>query len=94
MSGENSRESFQNKISELGQTLGQIRRNMESLAAENQRLKEVVRLAEGELRKRRDQVQDLEKELQVFNDQRLEARARVEHTMEKIDGLLAVDSNT
>ncbi|MFQ5355992.1 MAG: hypothetical protein ACE5DY_05825 [Mariprofundaceae bacterium] len=93
MSGENTRELFLNRISELGETLGQIRRNMESLAAENQRLKEVVRLAEGELRKRRDQVEGLEKELQVINDQRLEARARVEHTMEKIDGLLAVDSN-
>lgn len=94
MSGESSRELFQAKIDELGQMLGRIRRNMESLAAENHRLKEVVRLAEAELRNRRDQVQRLEKELQTYSHRRLEVRARVEHALEKIDGLLAAESKT
>jgi chromosome segregation ATPase len=94
MSGESSRELFQAKIDELSQMLGRIRRNMESLAAENHRLKEVVRLAEAELRNRRDQVQRLEKELQTYSHRRLEVRARVEHAIEKIDGLLAAESKT
>jgi predicted nuclease with TOPRIM domain len=73
----------------LAAALEEIRRKMEGLMAENQRLREVVRLAESELRKRRDQVQQLENELHAMDDKRLEARGRVEHAMEKLDQLMA-----
>ncbi len=73
----------------LAEALEQIRRKMEGLMAENQRLREVVRLAESELRKRRDQVQQLENELHAMDDKRLEARGRVEHAMEKLDQLMS-----
>jgi len=91
---QSKQEIVQNRLDELSQMLGEIRRKMESLAAENHRLKEVVRLAESELRNRRDQVQRIETALQISDDQRLEVRARVANTMEKIDGLLAVENQT
>jgi len=84
-------EIIQNRLDELSQALAEIRRNMEALVAENHRLKEVVRLAEAELRNRRDQVQKMEAELQASDHLRLEVQARVANTMEKIDGLLAVE---
>jgi len=89
---QSKQEIVQGRLDELSQMLGEIRRKMESLAAENHRLKEVVRLAESELRNRRDQVQRIETALQTSDDQRLEVRARVANTMEKIDGLLAVEN--
>jgi len=89
---QSKQEIVQNRLDELSQMIGEIRRKMESLAAENHRLKEVVRLAESELRNRRDQVQRIETALQISDDQRLEVRARVANTMEKIDGLLAVEN--
>ena len=56
--------------------------------AENQRMREVVRLAESELRKRRDQVQHLESDLQGLQGNRLDAKARVDHAIEKLDLLM------
>jgi len=89
---QSKQEIVQNRLDRLSQMIGEIRRKMESLAAENHRLKEVVRLAESELRNRRDQVQRIETALQISDDQRLEVRARVANTMEKIDGLLTVEN--
>jgi len=77
------------RINALSEHLAAIRRNMEALMADNRRLREVVRLAEGELRKRRDQVQQLEQELQALQNRKLEARARVEHAMSQLDELIA-----
>lgn len=77
------------RISVLTEHLSTIRRNMETLMAENHRLREVVRLAESELRKRREQVQSLESELADVQNRRLEAKARVEHAMDKLDHLMA-----
>ncbi len=91
---QSKQEIVQDRLDELSQMIGEIRRKMESLAAENHRLKEVIRLAESELRNRRDQVQRIETALQISDDQRLEVRARVANTMEKIDGLLAVENQT
>jgi chromosome segregation ATPase len=78
---------FQQRIDTLSQSVGEVRRKMEGLMAENQRLREVVRLAESELRNRRDQVQRLENAIQSLNNNRLEARGRVEHVMEQLDRL-------
>jgi len=72
----------------LSVALAGIRRKMEGMMAENQRLREVVRLAENELRKRRDQVHRLENDLHSLDDKRREASGRVEHTMEKLDHLI------
>ncbi len=72
----------------LSVALAEIRRKMEGLMAENQRLREIVRLAESELRKRRDQVHQLENDLHGVDDKRREASGRVEHTMEKLDSLI------
>jgi regulator of replication initiation timing len=82
-------QDIESRIEDLADHLSQIRRNMEKLIAENQRMREVVRIAESELRKRRDQVRTLESEIQAVQNGRLEARARVEHAIEKLDELIS-----
>ena len=76
-------------MQQLADYLSTIRRNMEKIIADNQRMREVVRIAESELRKRRDQVHALEGELDALQNGRLEAKARVEHAMEKLDKLMS-----
>lgn len=88
MSNIDLQQAFAGRQQKLSDALGEIRRKMEGLMAENQRLREVVRLAESELRKRRDQVQRMEQEIQGLDDKRSEARARMDHVMEQLDGLL------
>ena len=88
-SHEANHEAFARRIGQLHEAMSEIRRAMERLMAENQRMREVIRLAEGELRKRRDQVQNLENEIHSLQNDRLEAKARVEHAMEKLDDLMS-----
>jgi chromosome segregation ATPase len=88
MSRTDLQQAFAERQQKLSEALDEIRRNMEGLMADNQRLREVVRLAEGELRKRRDQVQHMEQEFQGLDDKRSEARARMDHVMEQLDELL------
>ncbi len=82
-------QALEKRIEQLTDHLSAIRRNMEKIIADNQRMREVVRIAENELRKRRDQVQTLEGELDAVQNNRLEAKARVEHAMEKLDKLIS-----
>ena len=86
---ESPEQAIEARIEQLTEHLSVIRRNMEKIIAENQRMREVVRIAENELRKRRDEVQALESELGGLQNQRLEARARIENAMEKIDKLVS-----
>ncbi len=86
---ESSQQPLEQRITELTEHLSTIRRNMEQLIADNTRMREVVRIAEGELCKRRDQAQKYESELEELRNNRLEAKARVEHVMEKVDDLIA-----
>lgn len=89
MGAGDNHQAIEERIETLSQNVATIRRNMEKLIAENQRLREVVRLAEGELRKRRDQVQHLEEEIQNLQSKRLDAKARVENAIDKLDELMA-----
>jgi len=82
-------EAIEQRVNELTEHLAEIRRNMEKLIAENRRMREVVRLAESELRKRRDQVEKLESDLHGVQNGKLEAKARVEHAIDKLDELMA-----
>ena len=86
---ESPQQALETRIEQLADHLSAIRRNMEKTIADNQRMREVVRIAENELRKRRDQVQTLEGELDALQNGRLEAKARVEHAMEKLDTLIS-----
>jgi len=79
---------LETRIALLTEHMAAIRRNTEKMMSENQRLREVVRLAESELRKRRDQIQQLEHELHDESDKRQEAKSRVEHAMEKLDQII------
>jgi len=89
MGSQENQQQIEERVKTLTEHLSTIRRNTEKLIAENQRLREVVRLAESELRKRRDQVQQLENELNVAQDQRQNAKTRVEHAIEKLDQIMA-----
>jgi len=82
-------EQLQQRIDTLSNLLSEIRRNMEGLMAENQRLREVVRLAESELRNRRDQVQNLETDSKSLKDKRAAAREKVEQTIARVDEIMA-----
>jgi len=87
-------EAIEERVHALAEHLSVIRRNMEKIIADNHRMREVVRIAENELRKRRDQVQLLERELEGLRNGRLEAKARVEHAMEQLDGLISEQGET
>ncbi len=80
---------FETRTQALAEHLTTIRRNMEQMMAENHRMREVVRIAENELRKRRDQVRQMEEEIEALRGDRREAKARVEHAMEQLDNLIA-----
>ncbi|MDQ6989270.1 MAG: hypothetical protein Q9M19_05245 [Mariprofundaceae bacterium] len=82
-------QDVQSRVQTLAEHLATIRRNHEKTLAENKRLREVVRLAESELRKRREQIEKLQHEYQNLQNKRLEAKARVEHVLEKVDLLSA-----
>jgi len=82
-------QEVQQRLDVLAEHLATIRRNHEQILAENKRLREVARLAEGELRKRREQIEKLHREQQNSENIRLDAKARVEHTIEKLDILVA-----
>jgi len=88
----NPQQALEERIHALTEHLAEIKRNMEKTIADNHRMREVVRIAENELRKRRDQVQKLESELEGLQNGRLEAKARVEHAMEKLDDLISGQS--
>ena len=82
-------QDIQHRLDLLMEHLATIRRNHEQILAENKRLREVARLAEGELRKRREQIEKLQLERQNLENIRLDAKARIEHTIEKLDVLTA-----
>jgi len=89
MNIEQQGEVAEEKVELLLEHLATIRRKHEQILAENKRLREVARLAEGELRKRREQIEKLQLEHQNTENKRLEAKARIEHTIEKLDVLAA-----
>lgn len=88
MNSSENQSQLETRIALLTEHMSTIRRNTEKMMSENQRLREVVRLAESELRKRRDQVQKLERELHDEHEKRQEATSRVEHAMEKLDQII------
>jgi len=83
-----SEEDMQQRLDALVDHLAMIRRNHEQILAENKRLREVARLAEGELRKRREQIEKLQLERQNLENKGLDAKARIENTIEKLDILV------
>jgi len=85
---EDGGQALKRRIEELARIMPDIRRQMEGLLAENQRLREVVRLAESELRNRRDQVQRLQAELDRLRKQQRQAYARIEHAIGKLDTII------
>ena len=89
MDAELPEQKIQERLEKLLDHLATVRRNHEQILAENKRLREVARLAESELRKRREQIEKLQLERQNLENKRLEAKARIEHTIEKLDVLAA-----
>ncbi|MDX8405503.1 MAG: hypothetical protein R8K50_05055 [Mariprofundus sp.] len=90
----NPQQELEQRILLLTDHLSEIRRNMEKLIADNHRMREVVRIAESELRKRRDQTQQRDHELEGLQNAKLEAHARIEHVLEKVDELLSTQETS
>ncbi len=76
------------KIETLRSHLDKIASRLEKQAAENARLRDVLRLAETELEKRREEIRELENEISTLQRERNEARARVEHAIGRLDQLM------
>jgi len=93
MDAEQHINKVEQRLEVLMEHLATVRRNHEQILAENKRLREVARLAEGELRNRREQIEKLQLERQNLENKRLEAKARIEHTMEKLDVLVTENVN-
>ncbi|MDQ6953927.1 MAG: hypothetical protein Q9M20_00600 [Mariprofundaceae bacterium] len=93
MSSSENQCQFEERIALLGEHLTTIGGKLEKVTAENRRLREITRLAEQELRKRRDQIQQLEQELNQEHDKRQEAQHRVEHAVERLDQIMAEPSS-
>lgn len=89
MEADKQGQEVETRIEFLMEHLATIRRNHEQILAENKRLREVARLAESELRKRREQIEKLQLDCQNLENKGLEAKGRIEHTIEKLDVLVA-----
>jgi len=68
MDTQENQQHIESQITSLQEHLTTIDQHLEKVITENKRLREVVRLAESELRKRRDRVQSLALELESFQD--------------------------
>ncbi len=77
-----------NRVELLRQHLCKVEARIEAQDAENRRLQDVLRLAEHELEKRRQEIREMEEEITRLRRERNEARARVEHAIERIDQLM------
>ncbi|MDX8394238.1 MAG: hypothetical protein R8K21_06615 [Mariprofundales bacterium] len=83
------KEAVHSRLHELHSSFFEVQTRLEHLLAENQRMREVIRLAESELRKRRDQVHKLEKKLQEQEKKRLESCAVVDRVLSEVDSLIS-----
>jgi len=61
-----SQQNIESQINSLQEHLSTIEQHLEKVITENKRLRDVVHLAESELRKRRDRVQNLEEKLETL----------------------------
>ncbi|MDQ6952183.1 MAG: hypothetical protein Q9M15_01490 [Mariprofundaceae bacterium] len=64
MDTQENQQQIESRITTLQAHLSTIAQHLDKVITENKRLREVVRLAESELRKRRDRVQNLEQKLE------------------------------
>jgi len=69
MDSQANQQLIETRITALTSHLTTIEQHLMRMIDENKRLRDVVRLAESELRKRRDRVQELEVELQRYQAQ-------------------------
>jgi len=76
------------KIDALHQHLNAIEESQRALQAENQRLREVIRLGDLELQKRREQAQQLEEEINALQMDKNEAKGRVENAIARLDQIM------
>ncbi|MDQ6975145.1 MAG: hypothetical protein Q9M22_01120 [Mariprofundaceae bacterium] len=76
------------KIDALRIHLDGIDENHHALQAENQRLREVIRLGELEAQKCRNQMQELEEEITAMQMDKNEAKGRVENAIARLDQMM------
>ncbi len=77
------------RLARLSEALGGVQRLIERLAADNRRLREILRMAEQELKKRKERIAALEAEIARLREEKIEAKARVEQALSELDDVLA-----
>ena len=85
MDSKKNQERIEASIDDISEHLTTIEQHLLKVVDENRRLRDVVRLAESELRKRRDRVQALEVALQACQDTDVEAENASEKSIEPFD---------
>ena len=68
MSTHSEQHIIEQRLNSLHEHLNTIEQHLEKVLAENKRLRGIVRLAESELRKRRDRTEALEQQLQAYQN--------------------------
>lgn len=76
------------RLGRLGGALIRLQRLIERLVAENRRLREILRMAEQELKKRKERIATLEAEIARLREEKIEAKARVEQALAELDDVL------
>jgi len=80
---------LKSQIEKISQSMAQSLRNMEKVMAENLRLRELLRLAESDLRQRREQIHQLETRLESMQSTRVEAQENIDQAVNRLDHILA-----
>ncbi len=68
MSTDTDQKNIEQHITHLQEHLNTIEQHFDKVLTENKRLRGIVRLAESELRKRRDRTEALEQELKMYQE--------------------------
>jgi len=90
MHGDDNNELFLKKqIEKISQSMETSLLNLEKTMADNLRLRELLRLGESELRKRREQIHQLETQLEKMQQTRVAAQKNIDQAVNRLDQVLA-----
>jgi len=83
MSTHSEQDIIEQRLNSLHEHLNTIEQHLDKVLTENKRLRGIVRLAESELRKRRDRTEALERQLQAYQDAQDNASSPSEQASEE-----------
>jgi len=83
---------LQKQIEKISQSMEKSLFNIEKTMANNSRLRELLRLAESELRQRREQIHQLEIRLENMQETRVEAQQNIDQAVHRLDQMLTANA--